>query len=130
MKVRMLGFWQECAPVAPRRAASENRIEIPADLLGVAIPTEEFQWDLQLRVPAAGRPNGRGRYQTEIDTLLMLGMAKDPHLEVLVVRRYFEFEIGVSGFRERDEQFHDVKRVRILSGPKTFVALSDGAVTE
>ena len=130
MKVRMSGSWQECAPIAARQATSENRIEIPADLLWVAIPTEGFQGNLQLRVPAAGRPNGRGRYQTEIDALLMLGMGKDPHLVVLVVRRYFEFEIGVSGFRERDEQFHDVKRVRILSGAKTFVALSDGAVTE
>jgi hypothetical protein len=92
MKVRMFGSWQECAPIAARQATSENRIEIPADLLWVAIPTEGFQGNLQFRVPAAGRPNGRGRYQTEIDALLMSGMGKDLHLVVLVVRR-----IGFAG---------------------------------
>src|ERR1700679_4146691 len=59
MKVRTSGFWQECAPVAARRATPENRIEIPADLIRVAVPTERAQGNLQLRVPAAGRPKGR-----------------------------------------------------------------------
>ena len=92
MEIGFCRVRQEGAPEAALPPLAKYGVKVSAHFVGIAVPAQDFERDLQFGIPAAGQ-DLRCRGQSQIDTFEVLFGADDPDLKGLVVRRYFELEV-------------------------------------